>query len=196
MRHYRVRDVMTAEPVTVNPATPLQEVADILVRQKITALPVVTLTGRAVGLITEAELLRTERIQQDPESQRWMHLSSRSRQDIVTAETAMKIMNMHPVTIRPAATVVEAARLMNLQRLPCLLVTGPDGSLLGLATARDLLRVMLRPAEEIRVEISDEVLAAVLPAVRADVAELASPGHSLLASPGGLMLPIQEVYLQ
>jgi len=32
MRHYQVRDVMTANPMTVPPATPLKNVADMLVR--------------------------------------------------------------------------------------------------------------------------------------------------------------------
>jgi len=32
MRHYQVRDVMTANPMTVTPATPLKNVADFLVR--------------------------------------------------------------------------------------------------------------------------------------------------------------------
>ena len=46
MRHYEVRDVMTADPVTVTPATPIKDLAGILVKQRIGALPVVTPHGR------------------------------------------------------------------------------------------------------------------------------------------------------
>jgi len=46
MRHYQVRDVMTANPMTVTPATPLKNVADILVRGRIGVVPVLTPQGR------------------------------------------------------------------------------------------------------------------------------------------------------
>ena len=58
MRHYQVRDVMTADPVTVTPATPVKDLADILVRQRVGALPVLTWRGTVAGVVTETELLR------------------------------------------------------------------------------------------------------------------------------------------
>ena len=42
MRHYEVRDLMTTAPVTVTPATPVKDLAGILVEQQIGALPVLT----------------------------------------------------------------------------------------------------------------------------------------------------------
>ena len=42
MPHYEVRDVMTADPVTVTPATSIKDLAGILVKQRIGALPVLT----------------------------------------------------------------------------------------------------------------------------------------------------------
>jgi CBS domain-containing protein len=40
MRHYQVRDVMTAGPMTVTPSTPIKEVAGMMVRLQLGALPV------------------------------------------------------------------------------------------------------------------------------------------------------------
>lgn len=57
MRHYQVRDVMTAGPVTVTPSTPIKEVASMLVRLQAGALPVVTPRDGAVGIVTETDLL-------------------------------------------------------------------------------------------------------------------------------------------
>ena len=45
MRHYEVRDVMTADPVTVTPATPIKDLAGILVKRQIGAVPVLTPQG-------------------------------------------------------------------------------------------------------------------------------------------------------
>jgi CBS-domain-containing membrane protein len=158
MRHYEVRDVMTADPVTVTPAASIKDLASILVKQGIGALPVLTPQGRPVGLVTEADLLRKEQLQQDPDGQHSMHLSYRARRDIATAETAGEIMTTHPATVRAGATVAEAARLMDRHRVRCLFVVDEGGKLLGVVSPRDLLRVFLRPDEEIRAEIIDEVL--------------------------------------
>jgi CBS domain-containing protein len=157
MRHYEVRDVMTADPVTVTPATPLKDLADILVRQRIGAVPVVTLQGRVAGLVTEADLVRKERLQRDPDGWHSTHLPYRLRRAIATAETAREIMNTEPATVRPEATVAEAARLMDRHQAACLLVT-EAGKLLGMVTPRDLLRVFLRPDAEIRTAIINDVL--------------------------------------
>lgn len=175
MRHYQVRDVMAADPVTVTPATPVKDLADILVRQRAGALPVLTWQGTVAGVVTEAELLRKEELQRDPEGPHSMHLSYRVRRAIATAENAREIMDTHPATVRADATVAEAARVMDRQQVSCLLVTDENGKLLGLVRPRDLLRVFLRPDEEIKAEIISEVLTGCLgtnPAlVRVDVTD-------------------------
>ena len=175
MRHYEIRDVMTADPVTVTPATPIKDLAGILVEQQIGAVPVLTPQGRPVGLVAEADLLRKEQLQRDPDGQHSMHLTYRARRDIATAETAGEIMTRHPVTVQACATVAEAARLMNRHQVRCLLVVDEGGELLGVVSPRDLLRVFLRPDDEIRTEIIGDVLAGYLgtnPAmVRLDVAD-------------------------
>jgi CBS domain-containing protein len=159
MRHYEVRDVMTTDPVTVTPATSIKDLAGILVKQRIGALPVLTPLGRPVGLVTEADLLRKEQLRRDPEGQHSMHLSYRARRAIATAETAGEIMTRHPATVRAGATAAEAARLMERSRLRCLLVVDEAGKLVGVVSPRDLLRVFLRPDDDIRTESIGDVLA-------------------------------------
>ena len=152
MRHYQVRDVMTAGPMTVTPSTPIKEVASILVRLQVGALPVVTPRAGVAGIVTETDLLRKEQLQRDPDGLHSAHLSYRARRDIATAETAGEIMNPYPATVAADTTVAEAARLMDRHQVRCLLVTGEDGKLLGVVTAQDLLRVFLRPDAAIRAE--------------------------------------------
>ena len=68
-------------------------------------------------------------------------------------------MTTRPATIRPEATIAEAARLMDRQHNPCLPVTDPSGKLAGTVTARDLLRVFLRPDTQIMEDVTREILA-------------------------------------
>jgi CBS domain-containing protein len=158
MHHFQVRDVMTANPLTVTPATPLKQVADIVVRGRIGVVPVLTPQGRVAGVVAEADLLRKEQLQRDPEGPHSMHLPYRIRRGIATAETAGELMNRYPAAVHPDTSVAEAARLMDRHQSRFLLVTGEDGKLLGVVTARDLLRIFLRPDAAIKAEVSRDVL--------------------------------------
>jgi CBS domain-containing protein len=85
-------------------------------------------------------------------------LSYRDRRAFATAETAGEIMDPHPATVRPEAAVAEAARLMSRHQSRCLLVTDADGKLPGVVNARDLLRIFLRPDEDIKADIVGDML--------------------------------------
>lgn len=54
--HVQVRACMTADPVTVSPATPMVEAAKLMRDKKFGGLPVVA-DGRLVGIVTETDLL-------------------------------------------------------------------------------------------------------------------------------------------
>ena len=54
----RAQDIMTSEPLTVSPTTPVDIVANMLQRHKFGGLPVVDAVGRLVGIITVADIMR------------------------------------------------------------------------------------------------------------------------------------------
>ena len=157
MRHLQVRDVMMAAPVTVTSATPLKDLAGILVREKTSGVPVLSLQGE-VGVATESDLLKTEELQRDPDGHHRASRSYRTRRAIGIAETAGDLMSTHPVTVGPEVTVADAARLMDRHQVTCLPVVDEHGKLLAVVGPRDLLRVYLRPDNEIRSEIVSQIL--------------------------------------
>lgn len=54
----RAADIMTPEPMTVSPTTPIDMVANILLRHKFGGLPVVDEASRLVGIVTVADVFR------------------------------------------------------------------------------------------------------------------------------------------
>lgn len=64
----KVKDAMTSPAVTVSPQTHCKDAAALLVRHRISALPVTDSDGRLVGLVSEADLLPLETTP-DPRSQ-------------------------------------------------------------------------------------------------------------------------------
>ena len=55
----RVHSAMTADVVTVRPEVTLREVAKLLTERRISGAPVVDEGGRVVGVVSEADLLRS-----------------------------------------------------------------------------------------------------------------------------------------
>lgn len=53
-----VKDVMTANPVTITPDAPISQAADLMLEKRINRLPVVDEQGKFVGIITRDDLLR------------------------------------------------------------------------------------------------------------------------------------------
>jgi CBS domain-containing protein len=140
MSHRKVRELMTAAVVTVTLDTRFKELAGLMAIHNVSALPVLGAEGHVAGVVSEVDLLRKEQFQDDP------------------GRTARDAMTSPAVTVAPEATIVAAARLMDRHRIKQLPVVGDDGRLVGIVTPRDLLRVYLRSADEIRAEIVGEVL--------------------------------------
>jgi CBS domain-containing protein len=58
---YWVEDVMTPDPIRVDPATPIHEAERILEKHDFNGLPVVEETGELVGIVTKLDLLKAFR---------------------------------------------------------------------------------------------------------------------------------------
>ena len=158
MAHRTVNDVMTAEVVTVAEDTPFKEVARVLVSHRVSAVPVIDAQGRVAGVVSETDLLRKEEYQDDPGAKRVPRRGRRKARARAAGLTARDVMTSPPVTIRPQASIVAAARALDRHHVRRLVVIGEDGWLAGILTPSDLLDVYLRPDEEIRDQIRREVI--------------------------------------
>lgn len=56
-----IESVMTAEPVTVAPYTPLSELVDLLIENKFSGVPVVGPSAELVGIVSYLDVLRAVR---------------------------------------------------------------------------------------------------------------------------------------
>ncbi len=52
-----IQDVMTSNPITTSPDTPLEEVAHLMIEKRINRLPVVDANQKLVGIITRHDLV-------------------------------------------------------------------------------------------------------------------------------------------
>ncbi|MFI1255093.1 CBS domain-containing protein [Streptomyces netropsis] len=152
MQHQTVKDVMTREVVRVVPETGFREIVTLLTEFDITAVPVVDVDDRPVGVVSEADLMRTQVAQDDTES------DLPALPPGPAAVRAGQLMSSPAVCTTPDVSVVAAARVMagrHVKRLP---VVDGHGRLVGMVSRGDLLRVFLRDDKAIRTEIVEEVL--------------------------------------
>jgi CBS domain-containing protein len=127
----RVRDVMSSPVVCAPPSMRLKEVADVLVRHRISAVPVVH------------DLLPLEQAP-DPRA----HLSPLPEPPAGVPRVVAEVMTRDVVALPEAADSADAARLMLERRIKSIpIVRG--GRVVGIVARRDLLEVLSRNDEAI-----------------------------------------------
>ncbi|GAB3979422.1 CBS domain-containing protein [Actinoallomurus acanthiterrae] len=155
---------MTTAVVSAYRGASFKDIAQIMIERGITALPVIDDDRRVIGVVSESDLLAKEEHREDEPWTRPERRHERLFRAKAQAVTAEELMTTPAITIRPEATVVQTARLLDQHGIKRLPVVDDQNHLLGIISRRDLLRVFTRPDEEIREEIRQEVFARLLPA--------------------------------
>jgi CBS domain-containing protein len=113
------KDIMTTRVVTVKPSTPIADAARLLVRRKISGVPVVDEKDKTkvVGILTEADLLAA------PSG----------------AKTVAEVMRKRVISVAPDTSVDDIAATFvkrKIKRVPVL----DGGKLVGIVSRIDVLR--------------------------------------------------------
>ncbi|PPK70943.1 CBS domain-containing protein [Actinokineospora auranticolor] len=156
MRHHTIAEVMSRDPATARVDTGFAELVRLMAARSVSALPVLDEDGRVLGVVSEADLLAKESVQERPHA---ISALLRRHAERVRARgtTAGELMSSPAVTIAPEATIPHGARMMVDRRVKLLPVIDPDARLLGVVSRSDLLKMFSRPDSEILTEIADEV---------------------------------------
>ncbi|HHW08397.1 MAG TPA: CBS domain-containing protein [Firmicutes bacterium] len=168
-----VRDVMTADPITVTEDTPIFEAMDAMRRHQFSRLPV-TRKGRLIGIVTELDLMRVA-----PSAA--TTLSIWEQNELLQKMKVREVMTLQPITISPNDTVEEAARVMRDRRISGLPVVEND-QVIGIVTERDLFDAFVdlmhggAPGARLTIKVTNKV------GVLADIARIISnKGINILA---------------
>jgi CBS domain-containing protein len=140
-----------------------------IVERGVTAVPVIDQGHRVAGVVSESDLLAKEEHKESVTRRRLHRHRDRFSRAKAGAMTAEGLMTKPAITIRPEATIVQAARLLAQHRIKRLPVVDDENRLIGIVSRRDLLQVFVRTDEEVRDEIRHEIFARLLPAASATV---------------------------
>jgi CBS domain-containing protein len=134
----RVRDLMTAKPITVDPETPVLEAGQRMAGARIRHLVVVVDDGRIVGIVTDRDVrLNTP----SPATS----LSVWELNYLLPQVTVGSVMTTSVIVVDPDRPIAEAARIMLDHKIGALPVV-EAGRLVGIVTESDFVRAMAEPS--------------------------------------------------
>jgi CBS domain-containing membrane protein len=129
----KVRDIMTAEVVSVARNDELRLADDIMQDRKIRHLPVVE-EGRLVGMLTQRDLYQASMSSA-------LGFGEKARKEFLKTVPVKEVMTDEVLTIEADADIKQAARTMLDHKVGCLPVV-EKGQLVGIISETDLLRVV------------------------------------------------------
>ena len=149
-----VEDVMTRRVITVRPETTVQEAARLMFTNRISGIPVVTESGRVVGLVSDGDLIVRQR---RPKPKPWWRLFFENGERLVreyqkvVGLTVADVMTSPAIVISPVFGIETAAAILDnrqIRRLPVV----RDGQLVGIVSRGGLIKALAATAKPPTVE--------------------------------------------
>ncbi len=148
----RASDVMTLGAASIQPTAPIEEAARLMLRHRISGLPVVDENGNLVGMVTERDLLRGQKGAPERDRPQWLEFLLGSEgwgegAGLARLLTVADVMTPDVTTVSEDMPVREIADMMqrhDIKRVPVV----KDGKVNGIVSRADLLRGLARQAED------------------------------------------------
>jgi CBS domain-containing protein len=140
-------DVMTQSTVTVDPDASIMHAIQMMLKRRISGLPVVDNTGALVGIVTEGDLLRRAELGTQKRRPRWIEFligPGRLASEYVSAcgRKVDEVMTTPVHTVSEDTSLTDVVTIMEskqVKRLPVL----RDGQLVGIISRANLLRALV-----------------------------------------------------
>jgi len=149
----QAKDLMTAEVVSVSADTPVAEIAGLLLKHRIGAVPVVDSAGAPIGMVSDGDLLGRTETERLARGDWWLKLLAESETlhpDFMAGirkpdSVASDRMSKPVITVEETTEAREIARLLGAHRVKRMPVIR-DGRMVGIVSRADVVRAMAAEA--------------------------------------------------
>ena len=158
----QARDVMVGGVIKVGPDIPVQIAANAMVSNCVSALPVINIYAKLVGIVSEGDLIRrveigTER-RRSGEGETLMSSDALAREFVKSrAKRVSDVMTREVITAQPETPLREIANLMEKHRIKRVPIVR-DEAVVGVVSRVNLLQVLARANNTADWVESDRVL--------------------------------------
>lgn len=160
----KASDVMVSKVITVGPNTTVQEVANILLTNRISAVPVVDDQGALIGIVSEGDLIHRVEAGTERHDSWWLNLLTDRgtlARDFVKSHAvrAADVMTKRVITASPNLPLSDLASLLEKHRIKRVPIA-ENGKLIGIVSRANLLQALAALRRDIVVEtrVEDSVL--------------------------------------
>ncbi len=142
----KAQDIMTRKVITVRPDTSIREIAALMVKHRISGLPVLTAEGEVAGILSESDLLHRAETGTERSHKWWFRAfgdSASLARDYAKAHglRALDVMSRYVISVRDNAELRDVADILDSHRIKRVTVM-KDGRLVGIITRGDLVRAL------------------------------------------------------
>ena len=167
----QAREVMTSRVISVSPETSVRHVAQILLRHRISAVPVIDDDLSLVGMVSEGDLMERPELGAQrsdwwlglldcPEAKALEYVRSHGKQ-------AKEVMTTSVITVAPETPLSRIAAVLEEERIKRVPVV-ENGRVIGIVSRADLLRAMASAPEDQTAPGDDALRLAILTRLRED----------------------------
>jgi CBS domain-containing protein len=159
----KARDVMVSPVITTKPSASVKEVAQILLRHHISAMPVIDDAGKLVGIVSEGDLMRRADLGTERHRSWWL-ATLFAEEEVLAAEYVKQhsrkvadVMTKRVVTASPDAPLGEIAGLLerhSIKRVPIV----DNGALVGIVSRANLIQALAGDRKASDVPVPDAAL--------------------------------------
>jgi CBS domain-containing protein len=146
-----VTDFMTRQVITVAPDDTILQAAKLMLRHRVSGLPVINSACHVIGIVSEHDLLRRHGNDDGTEGLHWLQvmIEQAARPGAVHEfhdRKVVDVMTPNVVSVSEMSSLDHASRLigdLNIKRLPVV----RDGKLVGIIARADLVRALAQSLE-------------------------------------------------
>ena len=143
------RDVMTSAVISATGDTPVRDIAQLLLQNHISAIPIFDKSGAPIGMVSEGDLIGRDETERDARREWWLALLAEGESlspDFLSGfrhpeRVASDIMSRPVITIAEDTDTGEIARLLAARRIKRVPVVR-NGRVVGIVSRENLLRML------------------------------------------------------
>ena len=141
---------MTSPVISATANTPVRDIAQLLLKNHISAIPILDYTGAPIGMVSEGDLIGRDETERNAQREWWLALLAEGKSlgsDFLSGlrrpeRVASEIMSKPVVTVGEDTDTGEIARLLTTYRIKRVPVVR-DERVVGIVSRENLLRWMV-----------------------------------------------------
>lgn len=148
----KASDIMVSNVITIGPEATVRDVANLLLTNRISAVPVVGESGNILGIVSEGDLMRRAEAGTERHYSWWLNMLS-SNEALAAefvrshARKVTDVMTREVVTAKPDASVGDIATLLEKKRIKRVPIV-KDGKIVGIVSRANLVQALASAPQE------------------------------------------------